>query len=99
MASKTKTATYWTDGCGHDHNIQKISDEYLLNIIAWLQRRKQGIADAAAEEGYDLSEILDDHSTDLQTMLDELCRRSDEGIVIERKDGSEEQYKQRHFND
>jgi len=88
---KLKSVVYWEDGRGNKHDISTISDEYLMNIIAWLQRRKRDLTDAAKEHESEL-DFGHEHFGMIQVLIEEAERRARDGISIERCDGSESRF-------
>lgn len=89
MSIVTVNKILWKDGEGNLHDITKMSDEYVKNCIAWLQRRKNEFDAVAEEHGYDLSDYTDEDYDWIETFLQELCRRGEEEITIPREEGCE----------
>ncbi len=88
MKNRLRTATYWTDKHGIDHDITAMSDQYIVNIMGYLTRRKGDLDDIEWEAKQIETEINFIDSWNM-VFADELQRRSNEGISIDREDGCE----------
>lgn len=82
-----QTKTVWVDGSGREHPVCKMSDEYILNCICWLQR-KISLCDIKSYPV--LKSYVKELKADLQPLIQELKRREKAKIKIAREDGCEE---------
>lgn len=89
--SRIKNVQYWTDGRGRNHDITKMSNDYVINCIGFLQRRIQLLNEVEYDtQGYALEKEIAQYQQNIKMFVEELDRREEHGIMIERKDGCEE---------
>lgn len=82
-----QTKIVWVDGLGREHPIAKMSDEYVLNCVCWLQK-KITLCDIKSYPV--LKDYVKELKADLKPLIQELEERKRKQVKIARKDGCEE---------
>ena len=81
-------STVWADKRGIEHDLQKMSDAYIINIMAFLTRSKEKLTNIE----WDNSQIdleVSRIDTWIERFSEELIRRETLGITIDRQSGCE----------
>lgn len=84
-----RTIHYWTDSRGYEHDIQKMSDDYLINCIVFLGRRVQILQNLKVNNKV-ITQTIKDYKGDLGILLKEVSRREIKGIQIPRGERCED---------
>lgn len=73
----------WVDGNGRELDVEEMADDYIMNCLALLQRRKNELSDVEWDFKAINKEITRCDKA-IAMFADEMLRREDLGITIER---------------
>lgn len=93
--AQVKVVSYWEDGYGIRHEVDKMSNDYVMNCICFLQKRRERL-DRVEFDVKSINDEINACAQSIEMFADELERREQIGLVIERRDGCEGQNREGH---